>query len=74
MSILEKSNALKNLLTKGNNVKTQDNNNKNNDTINNKSVDFDKRNASLNAVVSTNSNKKLEETYGMTPTGSSQSV
>ena len=74
LSILEKSNALKNLLTKGNNVKTQDNNNKNNDTINNKSVDFDKRNASLNAVVSTNSKKKLEETYGMTPTSSSQSV
>ena len=74
LSILEKSNALKNLLTKGNNVKTQDNNNKNNDTINNKSVDFDKRNASLNAVVSTNSKKKLEETYGMTPTSSSQYV
>ena len=73
LTILEKSNALKGFLSKSKTIKTQDNNNKNNDTIDNKNIDFDKRNGSLNTV-NFNSKKKLEETYGITPTSSSQSM
>ena len=77
VSILERSKMINSLFSK-NNLRYSNNisnNNNNNNNINYKSIDFDKRNSSASSSnLNFFSKKKLEENYGLTPTGSSQSI